>query len=168
MTDSGTDEHVRRRPAGRIKFLVCVDESKECRTALRFACMRAQNTGGKVSLVYVIEPGAYGLSGAVEELMAEEARDRARAELDERAGEVFEEFGVRPEVVVREGDKAEGILSTIENDESINIVVLGAAPEGAGSNRLVAFLSGQVTKRLHIPLTIVPGDLDDDSLRWIT
>ncbi|MCY3596398.1 MAG: universal stress protein, partial [Rhodospirillales bacterium] len=52
-------ERPRERPAGRIKFLVCIDDSQECRTALRFACMRAQNTGGKVSLIYVIEPDAF-------------------------------------------------------------------------------------------------------------
>ncbi len=161
-------ERPRERPAGRIKFLVCIDDSEECRTALRFACMRAQNTGGKVSLVYVIEPDNFNLSGSVQEIMTEEARDRARAALEECAGEVFEEFGVRPEMAVREGEKANTILTTIEDDESINILVLGAAPEGAGSNRLITYLSGQVTKRLHIPLTIVPGDLDDERLRWIT
>jgi len=158
----------RERPAGRIKFLVCIDDSQECRTALRFACMRAQNTGGKVSLIYVIEPDAFNLSGSVQEIMAEEARDQARAALEECAGGVFEAFGVRPEMAVHQGDKANTILTTIEEDESINILVLGAAPEGAGSNRLISYLSSQVTKRLHIPLTIVPGDLDDERLRWIT
>ena len=74
-------ERPRERPAGRIKFLVCIDDSQECRTALRFACMRAQNTGGKVSLIYVIEPDAFNLSGSVQEIMAEEARDQARAAL---------------------------------------------------------------------------------------
>lgn len=161
-------EPPRERPAGRIKFLVCIDDSKECRAALRFACMRAQNTGGKVSLVYIVESDPFNLSGAVQEIMAEEARDRARAALEECAGQVLDEFGVRPEVAVREGEKAENLLATIENDESINIVVLGAAPEGSGSNQLVSALSGQLTKRLRIPLTIVPGDLDDERLRWIT
>ncbi len=158
----------RERPAGRIKFLVCIDDTRECRTALRFACMRAQNTGGKVSLVYVVEPNAFNLSGSVQEIMAAEARDHARAALEDCAGEVFAAFGIRPEMAVREGEKAQTILSTIENDESINVLVLGAAPDGAGTNHLIAYLSSQVTKRLCIPLTIVPGDLDDERLRWIT
>ncbi len=159
--------HSRERPAGRIKFLVCIDDTRECRTALRFACMRAQNTGGKVSLLYVVEPNAF-ISGSVQEIMAAEAHDHARSALEECADEVFETFGIRPEMTVREGEKAQALLSTIENDESINILVLGAAPEGAGTNRLITYLSGQVTKRLRIPLTIVPGDLDDERLRWIT
>ena len=37
-------------------FLVVVDESEEMQVALRFACRRAQHTGGRVALLYVIEP----------------------------------------------------------------------------------------------------------------
>ena len=40
---------------GKVKFLVCVDSSEECKVALKFACMRAKNSGGEVVLLYVIE-----------------------------------------------------------------------------------------------------------------
>ncbi|MCH8808530.1 MAG: universal stress protein, partial [Proteobacteria bacterium] len=37
-------------------FLVVVDETEEMKVALRFACLRARRTGGRVALLYVIEP----------------------------------------------------------------------------------------------------------------
>ena len=75
--------------------------------------------------------------------------------------------GFRPAVAVREGRRAEEVLKLIEEDPSIDILVLGAAPEGEGSNELVRGLSAQLTKRLTIPLTIVPGNLTDAQLAAI-
>src|SRR5258706_15193379 len=37
-------------------FLVIVDESDELKLALRYAARRAQHTGGRVALLFVIEP----------------------------------------------------------------------------------------------------------------
>ncbi len=39
------------------KFLVVVDETPECESALAFAASRAQRTAGQLALLYVIEPG---------------------------------------------------------------------------------------------------------------
>ena len=40
---------IRRR-----KFLVVVDETPECRVAMRFAARRAEHTGGVVSLAHIM------------------------------------------------------------------------------------------------------------------
>ncbi|MGB0055607.1 MAG: universal stress protein, partial [Methyloceanibacter sp.] len=40
------------------KFLVVVDETPECESALAFAASRAMRTHGQLALLYVIEPGA--------------------------------------------------------------------------------------------------------------
>src|SRR3546814_11339237 len=40
-------------------FLVVVDETEEMRVALRFAARRAHSTGGKVAMLYVVEPSAF-------------------------------------------------------------------------------------------------------------
>ncbi len=161
---AGSDHH----KAGRVKFLVCVDDSKDCRVALRFACLRARNTRGYVALLYVIEPGDFQHWVAVEKLMEEERREEAEARLGELAAEVQAFAGFRPVLAVREGRRADEILKLIEEDPSINILVLGAAPEGEGSNELVRGLSAELTRRLSIPLTIVPGNLTDEQLEDIT
>src|SRR3546814_1070877 len=40
-------------------FLVVVDETEEMRVALLFAARRAHSTGGKVAMLYVVEPSAF-------------------------------------------------------------------------------------------------------------
>ena len=53
MTDNAPADPQQELP--RI-FLVVVDDTEEWRAALRFACRRAQHTGGRVALLHVIEP----------------------------------------------------------------------------------------------------------------
>jgi len=154
--------------AGRVKFLVCVDDSKDCRVAIRFASMRARNTKGYLVMLYVIEPADFQHWLAVGKLMEEEKRAEAEEILKALAAEVHDFAGVHPILVVREGRKADEILKLIEEDPTINILVLGAAPEGEGTNELVRKLSGELTKRLPIPLTIVPGNLTDEQLEKLT
>ena len=62
---------------GEVKFLVCVDSSDECKAALRFACMRAKNSKGEVTILYVIEPNDMQHFAGVEKVMEREAEEEA-------------------------------------------------------------------------------------------
>jgi len=88
------------------KFLVYVDDTPECRLALRFACRRAKHTGGGVTLLRVVVPGDFQHWMAVEDRMREEALEEAEQLLHNLAGEVNESSGIMPELVVREGIEA--------------------------------------------------------------
>ena len=61
----------------RNKFLVVVDETPECKSAIRFASRRAWHVGGGVILLYVIEPPEFQHWMGVEQAMREEAREGA-------------------------------------------------------------------------------------------
>ena len=50
-------------------FLCVVDETEEFAAALQFACKRATNSGGRVALIYVIEPTEFSHWMAVGERM---------------------------------------------------------------------------------------------------
>ena len=65
-------------------FLVVVDQSPEMKVALRYACRRAQSTGGRVAMLYVTEPASAEWL-AVGDLMREERRAEAEARLQELA-----------------------------------------------------------------------------------
>ena len=58
-------------------FLVVVDETEEMELALRFACGRAANTGGRVALLHVLEPNDFQNWMAVGDLMRHESRAEA-------------------------------------------------------------------------------------------
>ena len=140
------------------KFMIVVDETPECMNAMRFAARRAQNTGGGVTMLYVIEPDDFQHWMGVAQVMRDEARDTAEARLLQLADEMKALCGVTPEFVIREGKRADEVLKLIEEDPDIGVLVLGAG-EGEGPGPLVSYLVTKLGHRLPVPLTVVPGGM---------
>lgn len=150
----------------RFKFLVIADETPESRVAMRFACRQAMNGRGGLVLMAVIEPEGFQHWLGVESIMKEEARDAARAVLRDLAVEVRTVCGVQPELVIREGGKKEQLLAYLEETEDPLFLVLGAAQGAEGPGPLIAGLFGTTeTERVLIPVTIVPGHLEDRQIQ---
>ena len=142
-------------------FLVVVDDTPELKPALHYACLRARRTGGRVALLAVIEPADSQQWMAVETLMREEKRAEAEELLLRMAEEVYSLSGQPAVFYMREGLVRDELLTLIEEDVSISILVLGAATGPEGPGPLVAHLVNKVAGRLRVPVTIVPGSLDD-------
>lgn len=145
-------------------FLVVVDDTEEMRAALRYACRRARNTGGRVALLRVIEPVEFQHFATVGELMREEARQDAEQLMQRLASEVFEVSGQMPVLYVREGHPRDELIRLMDEEPVIRVLVLaaGTGPEGPGP--LISALVGKYSSKLHIPLTIVPGSLSDTAI----
>jgi hypothetical protein len=86
------------------KFLVVLDDSRECLNAMRFAAMRASKTGGGVQILSVIPPEEYQHWIGVGEIMRQEARERIHAHFEVFAKWMRDKQGVDPELVIREGE----------------------------------------------------------------
>lgn len=162
-----TDEKTEAPPPGRI-FLVVVDDSEEMRVALRFACRRARHTDGRVALLYVIEPTEFQHFMGVGDLLREESRKRAEQYMQSIAGEVKEISGRLPVVYLREGERRDELLKLIQEEPSISILVLGANPQGSSPGPLISALTGKLVSRLRIPITVVPGSLDEAAIDAIS
>ena len=154
--DTDTSEH-------RV-FLVVVDDSEEMLVALRYACMRAKNTGGRVALFRDIEPTGFHHWASISELMQDEARDAAEARLNELAKEVVELSGLIPAIYVRAGPLEEELITLIAEEPTISILVLAASPSNDGPGPLVSHLVGTGTNTIRIPITIVPGNLTSEQV----
>jgi len=152
---AGSDERV---------FLIVVDDSEEWRAALRFACRRAQHTGGRVALMHVIEPADFQHWMAVEEVMRAEMREEAETRLHSVAEEVVELTGQMPILHIREGTTRDELLALINEEPSISILVLGAHPGAEGPGPLIQYLTTKGLGRLRIPITIVPGNLGAEAI----
>ena len=149
------------------KFLVVLDDSRECLNAMRFAALRAAHTGGGVQILSVIPPEEFQHWMGVADLMRAEARERIEAHFEVFAKWMRDKRGVDPELVIREGDAVSEILAQVKDDPSIGILVLGAGTEKSGPGPLVT----QMTKSagsLPIPITIVPGDMSKERLESIS
>ena len=136
-------------------FLVVVDESEEMRTALRFACRRAQHTRGRVALLYVIEPAEFQHWLGVGRVMEEEARLEAERRMQTLAAEVFAQTGSMPAVHIREGQRAEQLVALLDEEPSISLLVLGTATGGGDPGPLVTYLTSSAGRnRLRVPVTL--------------
>lgn len=149
------------------KFLVILDDTRECLNAMRFAAMRAAHSGGGVVILSVIPPEEYQHWMGVADLMRAEARERIEAHFEVFAKWMRDRQGVNPELVVREGDPVLEILAQVRDDPEIGILVLGAATEKSGPGPLVTQMT-RTAGSLPIPITIVPGDMSKERLEAIT
>lgn len=150
------------------QFLVVVDDTPECRKALRFAWRRAKRTGAGVTLLRVINPVDFQHWLAVEERMREEAREEAEELLKTLAAEVQQQAQILPELVVREGEIRDVVMRLIDEDHSLRILVLGAGTGSEGPGPLVSQLAGRMSGAMRIPVTVVPGSLSDDQIDALT
>jgi nucleotide-binding universal stress UspA family protein len=152
------------------KFLVIVDESPECETALFYAARRAERTGGRLALLFVIQPPEMTHWLGVEQAFREEQANKAHAvfRLYGRKLKNWGFEGLQPEEIVREGHKAEEIAALIEEDEDFGVLVLGASTDPEGPGPLVSSLAaGAKAGTFPIPITIVPGTLTLEEIKGL-
>jgi Universal stress protein UspA and related nucleotide-binding proteins len=148
-------------------FLCVVDESEELHQALRYACRRAHNTGGRVALLYVIEPVEFQHWMAVGHLMAEERREQAEEMLQVVSSVVQKLSGAIPVVFIREGKLTDQLMHLIETEPDLSVLVLGASTGADGLGRVISYVFKRLGK-LPIPVTIVPGGLSDAQIDAIS
>jgi nucleotide-binding universal stress UspA family protein len=144
-------------------YLVVMDETGEARLALRWAARRAARSGGGVVILAVVQPQEFVEWGGVQAAIEEEARLRAEAMVLQASGAIMEEAGIRPSILVREGEPVKLIGEILKEQDDIVALVLAAAAEG-GPGPLVSHFAGSVAGSLPCPLVIVPGRLADEAL----
>ncbi|HBQ36523.1 MAG TPA: universal stress protein [Rhodobacteraceae bacterium] len=149
------------------KFLVVLDESRECLNAMRFAAMRAAHTGGGVEVLAVIPPDEFNHWIGVGDIMREETRENIQVHFEVFAKWMRDRQGVDPELVIREGEPVAEIYAQIAEDTEIGVLVLGAGSGKKGPGPLISKLM-KSAEDLPIPITIVPGKMTKERLEAIT
>ncbi|MGI9416659.1 MAG: universal stress protein [Geminicoccaceae bacterium] len=149
-------------------FLVVVDQTEEMETALYFACKRAYRTGGRVALLYVIEPPEFQHWLGVERVMEDEAREEAERTLHSMAERVQAIVGKMPVLHVRQGPRRDELLALISEDPAISVLVLGTAAGHEDPGPLVNYLIGQMSGQMRLPVILVPGLLTKEEIDAVT
>lgn len=146
-------------------FLVVVDDTDEWRSALRFACGRAQHTGGRVGLATVIEPSEFEHWMSVGAVMREEMRRDAEESLQDIGQEVQTLTGRMPVLFIREGIPTEQVMGILREEPAVSILVLGAR-SGGDPGPLVQYLLRRIGE-VKVPITIVPDHLSETDLDYL-
>src|SRR5437870_8566609 len=94
-------------------FLVVVDETPEHRIAVHYAARRAAHTGGRLAMLYVVEPTELQHFMAIEELARAERREAAEELLSKLCEEIAPIAGSMPVVYIREGRRRDELLGLI-------------------------------------------------------
>lgn len=166
-TNTPTDQAQAPAKAERI-FLVVVDETEEMQKALHFACRRALHTGGRVALLYVIEPPEFQHWLGVERVMLDEARQQAEQTLQALAARVQAVTTKIPALYVREGPRHDELVSLIKEEPGISLLVLATATDREGPGPLVTYLVSHLGGQFEIPVTLVPGGLTESQIDAVT
>ena len=149
------------------KFLVILDNTTECLNAMRFAALRAANTGGGVTIMAVIPPEEFNHWIGVADIMREEAEDRIRAHFEVFSKRMQEKEGITPELVISEGKAENEIIDYIQENPDIGVLVLGAGMGTEGPGPLVTYMT-RASATLPVPITIVPGGMSKEALIAVT
>lgn len=148
------------------KFLVIADTSEESANAAYFAARRAKHSGGRVTLLTVVEPTNFEHWLGVGETMRREATDAAEAALESLAEDVEAETGTRPEMLLREGELLVMLRDVIEADRQIAVLILSSSKIDDTPGPLISTMArgrGLFTGR-KIPVTVVPGTLSCEEI----
>jgi nucleotide-binding universal stress UspA family protein len=149
------------------KFLVVADDTAEFGSALAFAAQRVKVVGGALTILRVVETSNDQTQWvSVSEEMRAEALEAAGKRAERLAAEVWAEFSVQPEIIVREGELRGELKRLIDQDRSIRMLVLGAGAGRDGPGPLVStVLKGGQWGARAIPVVVVPGTLSKDEAR---
>ena len=147
------------------KFLIVVDDSPEFASALSYACRRARSTGGRVTMLHVLQQPEFEHWSGVRDEIEREQRAEAEALLQKLGAEVEARTGRKAEFLIETGDIVSAIKAVVTRDDDIKILVLAAATGGRGPGPLVASIAKEgVGFGRKLPVTVVPGDLTEDEV----
>lgn len=139
-------------------YLVVMDETEEAKTALRFASVRARETGGSVHILALVPQQGFQAFGGVQATIEQEAAERAEVMAHAAAGTIFAESGKMPVIAVRTGNAKDVVARYLEDHGEIAALVLGAAANGSPGPLVTHFAAHAGS--LPCPVYLIPGSLD--------
>jgi nucleotide-binding universal stress UspA family protein len=114
--------------------------------------------------MYCIAPAEFEYWAGVGELMRAEAREEAEANMAIHASYAHQFTGEVPVLYVREGDAHEELISLINEETQISLLVLGADTQSETAGPLISFMMAKGAANCRVPITVVPGNLSDDQI----
>ena len=114
-------------------------------------------------LLAIVPPAEFVQWADIQAAMEEEARLHVEAMVIALAGALFEELGIRPEIVIGQGEMIPAVRTMLAERDGIAALVLGAAASDR-PGALVEHFAGPGAGQLPCPVMIIPGGLDDAAL----
>lgn len=145
-------------------IIVCIDATNASEITLRYACYKAKLTGFKVQLLAVIENSHKNLLFGGKAI-GNEKRQELEKYLNKITEETFKETGIMPAITIREGDIVTEIIREIKSSSNCAMLIFGKSNNSLSDNTVLPKIAKKIGDRIHVPITIVPENLDEDFLK---
>ena len=141
-------------------YLIVADGSEEFSVALCYAVRMANENKCRVGIVYVMENQGFLHWGNIEKRMLDEQRAEAEAMINKACIDVEDRGGALPAVYIEQGGRTDALMSVIENDENVSMLILAAGTQGNNPCPLVSHFTGKGLSKLRVPVMVVPDHQD--------
>lgn len=145
-------------------IVVCVDTTNASEVALRYACYNAKVTGFSVRVLSVMENSHKNLLFGARAI-GNEKRQNLQRQLNKLVEKISGETAIHPAISIREGDIVTEITRELKSLGSCVMLILGKSRNSQSDNTVLPKLAQKIGKKIIIPITIVPENLDQEFLR---
>lgn len=145
-------------------YMLVDDGSDEFESTLEFAARVARADKARLGIIHILDRNDFMHWGGIESMMEKEIRQEAEQRLWNTAQKVNEFSGSIPALFLEEGNPKEVIPRVCAECPEIKRLVLGASTHGSGPGPLVSYFTGKGVADIHVPITIVPDNIDIDEL----
>lgn len=150
-------------------YLIFADKSPEFPVALHYAARMAKAQGAHTAVIRVIEKQEFTHWGNIEERMREEQHKEAEQLVWTIARDIYEITGALSSIYIEEGDKYGALVSAIQNNPDIKMLILSADTEGPGPGPLISYFTGSKgLSQLHVPVLIIPSHISLENIENLT
>jgi nucleotide-binding universal stress UspA family protein len=151
------------------KILVCIGNRDASTAAIKYAAIKAKKNKYHIELLTVIDTTGkgFGLFSSIDQVMHDEKREDVEKYMKQAALEVKEYCGITPVINIQEGFVSDEIEEVLNEDKTVNLIVVGAAKGSSSKGKLIASVAEHISNKVFLPLIIVPNNLTEDQLKEI-
>ena len=150
------------------KLLVCVSQSEHCLAALKFAALKAKKSGSLIEILTVIDTtiSDYSLF-SVGKIMKKEQLANSEKHIKDISEKIYKWSNIMPVVNLRKGYIGDEIAEVIEEDKTINLVIIASSPKSTSRGKLISYLADKIYSQLFVPVIVIPSSLTDLQIEQI-
>jgi hypothetical protein len=146
----------------RKNYLVIIDESDELKNAIYFAAKRSVANNASLIMLYVVRPAVNAEWASVGNLIEQEETSEGKKISRLWSTVVEEKFKIKPQIIIKMGDKVGEIIKFLKEDKSVRFLVLASSID-SDPGPIIKSLSKKMND-LSVPLVIIPGLISEKEI----
>ena len=142
-------------------FLVVIDGTAECESAVRYAARRSELAKKELVVIVAIDNQKEAHWLGVERKIIEEAEENTKILIEQLQKNIsgFSKVNISYEIL--HGSKISIVNNRIKDKSDIGYLVLASNNRGESPGELVEFIS---KSGFSIPVVVIPGDISNDNI----